>query len=244
MQRLGARPRRFAERPRRHHRAGRVADLDRGPMPRRFRADLDRELLARDHRHRHVPHREADRVRAIALPHEFRCAACRPAMRPNTRQRPSPCWAKPPWDSPAQYSPGITSPRMSITCALVSVRKPGQRVMQDRRRPRRIERRLRDLVQRRGLVEVGIDAGRDERIVAVHRLLQHRAGDRLLLVRIPDPAGQLEDRVGAGEIAVRIDMRRLRASTSAAPPRRHRRSPRSARRRSAWSCRRGCRAPR
>ena len=27
-----------------------------------FRADLDREPLARDHRHRHVPHRQADRI--------------------------------------------------------------------------------------------------------------------------------------------------------------------------------------
>ena len=67
--------------------------------------------------------------------------------------------------------------------------KPGQRVMQDRRRPRRVERWLCDLVQGRRLVEVGIDTGGDERIVSVHGLLQNVAGDRLFLIGVFDFAG-------------------------------------------------------
>jgi len=95
VQRLGFRPWRVAERPRCHHRSAGVDDLDtssQGATRRGFCADLDRELFARDHRHRHVPDREADRIWSIVLhDYEFRCAAWRPAMRPNTRQRPSPC---------------------------------------------------------------------------------------------------------------------------------------------------------
>ena len=51
-------------------------------------------------------------------------AASLPAMRPKTRHRPRPCWANPPWDSPAQYRPGITWPCVSMTWAFAFVRKP------------------------------------------------------------------------------------------------------------------------
>src|SRR5205807_8876534 len=88
--------------------------------------------------------------------------------------------------------------------------KPRQRVVQDRRCPGGIERWLLYFVRRRRLLEVGIGTRCDERIVAVHRLLQDRARDRLLLVRIFDSGPKLRDRIGAVEIAVRIDMRGLR----------------------------------
>src|SRR5207253_1821839 len=48
-------------------------------------------------------------------------AAFFPAIYPWAVQRPSPCWLKPPADSPPQYRPGITCPCMSTTwhCALI-----------------------------------------------------------------------------------------------------------------------------
>ncbi len=98
IQAFGPRQRLAANGARRDNLAGRVAHLDLGALR---AADLDREILTDGNRHRHVPHREALVVRHDG-PHEFRCAACRPARRPNTRHRPSPCCAKPPCDSPAQ----------------------------------------------------------------------------------------------------------------------------------------------
>src|SRR6185295_11309239 len=76
--------------------------------------------------------------------------------------------------------------------------------------PRRIERRLFDLVERRRLLEVRVRAGSDKAVVAVHGLLQRCAGDGRLLVRVLDAGGELRDGVGAEEIAVTVDVRRLR----------------------------------
>src|SRR5262249_20093875 len=72
-----------------------------------------------------------------------------------------------------------------------------ERVVQDRRRPRCVEGRRLDLVHRGRLVEFLVDAGGDEAVVAVHRLLQHRARHRLLLMGIADPAGEFADRISA-----------------------------------------------
>src|SRR5215475_499736 len=55
----------------------------------------------------------AERVAAQAVGRS--AAAFFPAMYPWTVQRPSPCWLKPPADSPPQYRPGITWLCMSVT---------------------------------------------------------------------------------------------------------------------------------
>jgi hypothetical protein len=46
-----------------------------------------------------------------------------PVMYPWAVQRPSPCWLKPPADSPLPYRPGITWPYMSITWHLALMRR-------------------------------------------------------------------------------------------------------------------------
>src|SRR5215470_6094929 len=83
-----------------------------------------------------------------------------------------------------------------------------ERVVQDRRRPRCVEGRRLDLVHRGRLVEFLVDAGSDEAVVAVHRLLQHRTRHRLLLIGIADPAGEFADRISAEEEPIWVDMRR------------------------------------
>ncbi len=82
-------------------------------------------------------------------------------------------------------------------------------VVKRRRVPRRIERRLGDLVHRPRLLEIGIDAGVDEGIVAFHRFAQGRAGHWPPLVRVDDPPCQFLDCVGAEEITGGIDVGRL-----------------------------------
>src|SRR5260370_25847263 len=56
--------------------------------------------------------------------------------------------------------------------------------------PRRIERRLGDLVHRPRLLEIGIDAGVDEGIVAFHGFAQGRPGHRPPLGPLSDPPRQ------------------------------------------------------
>ena len=92
-----------------HHGSGGVADLDTAPASAWPDADFAPTLIENispattgigtSHTARLIGFADLGHD---APPHEFRCAAWRPAMRPNTRQRPSPCWAKPPCDSPAQ----------------------------------------------------------------------------------------------------------------------------------------------
>src|SRR5438445_12865678 len=53
-------------------------------------------------------------------------AACFPAIYPWVVQRPSPCWLKPPADSPPQYRPGITWPSMSTTWHLALILRPAR----------------------------------------------------------------------------------------------------------------------
>ena len=52
----------------------------------------------------------------------------------------------------------MTSPRMSITSRICVGPQPRERVVQDGRRPRRVERRLLDLVHRGRLLEVRVGA--------------------------------------------------------------------------------------
>ena len=56
----------------------------------------------------------------------YSAAAYVPAMYPWAVQRPSPCWLKPPADSPPQYRPGITWPCMSITWHLALILRPAR----------------------------------------------------------------------------------------------------------------------
>src|SRR5439155_4422205 len=54
----------------------------------------------------------------------------------------------------------------------------GERIVEDGSRPRRIERRPLDLVHRFGLLEVGVDARRDEGVVPLNSLLEDRSRHR------------------------------------------------------------------
>ena len=86
------------------------------------------EAAVDDDGRRDTPHGDARRMgrrlRLVAQAMPPFSATSRPAMRPNTRQRPRPCCAKPPCDSPAQYSPGMIWPRVSMTCAFAFVCRP------------------------------------------------------------------------------------------------------------------------
>ena len=70
----------------------------------------------------------------------------------------------------------MTLPFMSMTWQRGIDAQAGAGVVDDRRRPGGIERRLRDLVERRRLAEIRIDAAIDEGIVARHGLFEIARG--------------------------------------------------------------------
>ena len=89
--------------------------------------------------------------------------------------------------------------------------QPCARVMDDRRRSCRIERRLGDLVARLGLTEVRVFARLDEGVVARDGIDKVLRRHRYALVFHHDLAGELFDTVRAEEKScVEVDMRRLR----------------------------------
>src|SRR6516165_3208701 len=81
--------------------------------------------------------------------------------------------------------------------------------MQDRCRPRGIERWLLDFVSGRWFAEVGVVIRLDERIVADYCLCERTGGHRLVLVGVGDSARQFCNGIGGEEPAVCVDVWRL-----------------------------------
>src|SRR5882672_2695336 len=85
-----------------------------------------------------------------------------------------------------------------------------QRVVKNRRRPRRVERRLLDLEHQARSPELRILAGVHVRVVSRDRVLERARRHRRELIGIGDLPRELRDGAGAEEPAVRIDVRRFR----------------------------------